>query len=241
MRFPLAVLVLLVAMPAFSQEEEERMERHLYLDAHWFTPSLEGHYNSTSGSNPINVDLQNDLGLAKDQTKIGFGADYEGPRFALELSTDEQDYKGSAVVTRDININGQKFTASTLVTSSVKATNQNLNWTIRCLSFPQFWVGIDLGVRALKTQIAASGQEGFTGLSATANYQVTLPVPQVGVSAGFIALDGRIRAQGGSVTASTSLVADESRISSAVSNSSLRIGRNSKGIPALPHRVSISP
>ena len=195
MRFPLAIILLLAAVPAFSQEED-RMERHLYLDAHWFSPTLEGHYDSTSGSNPIDVDLQNDLGLAKSKTHLGFAAEYQGPRFGLELSTDQEDYAGNAVVSRNININGQTFDAATRVISTFKATNETLNWTIRYLSFTQFWLGIDLGVRALKAEIAATGQEGFTGVSAQANYKVTLPVPQLGGSIGFNALDERLVARG---------------------------------------------
>ena len=69
MRFPLACLLLTAALPACAQGAES----HWYLDVHRFTPTMTGHFTSTSSDNPINVDLQNDLGLAKDKTKIGFG------------------------------------------------------------------------------------------------------------------------------------------------------------------------
>jgi hypothetical protein len=188
MRFPLASLVLLTAFPAFTQG----VESHWYLDAHWFTPTLTGHFDGTSNGNPIQVDTQNDLGLAKSKTRIGYGLAYEGTRFGLELSRDEQDYAGLRRVTRNININGQVFSASTMVASTLKATNNNLNWTIRYLTWPHFWLGLDLGARATQVELDASGNEAFTGVNATANYKTTLPVPQVGPSLGFVGFNGRL-------------------------------------------------
>jgi hypothetical protein len=192
MRHPLACLVLLTALPACAQGAES----HWYLDVHRFTPTLTGHFNDISGGNPIDVDLQNDLALSKSKTKIGFGLAYEGTRFGLELSRDEQDYAGQNTISRPITINNQTYSADTLVTSSVKATNNNLNWTIRALKWPQFWLGVDLGARATQLEIDASGVEPFTGVTADANYKTTLPIPQVGVSLGFTGLNGRVVGRG---------------------------------------------
>ena len=191
MRLSMA-LVLLAAWPAFSQG----VEKHWYLDVHRFAPSLTGHFQGTSNDQPIDVDLQNDLGLSKDKAKLGFGAEYQGPRFGLEFSRDEEDYAGANKITRAITINGQTFTAGTLVYSSLKATNNTLNWTIRALSRPQFWLGLDLGVRATQVEINANGNAPFTGVNATANYKTTLPIPQIGPSLGFVAAGGRVVGRG---------------------------------------------
>ena len=188
MRFFLAPLVLAAALPAYSQGAE----RHWYFDVHRYAPSFEGHYLDTSGDNPVDVDLVRDLGLKKDSTKIGFGLEYQGPRFGVELSRDEQDYKGLNQVARKININGTDFDASTLVSSRLKATTSTFNWTIRAFKRPQYWIGIDLGARATQMEIAASGVEIVSQVAASATYKATLPVPQLGLSAGFVALDSRL-------------------------------------------------
>ncbi len=188
MRPALASLILMASLPAWSQG----VEKHFYLDVHWFAPGIEGHFVDTSSSNPIDVDLKNDLGLTRDQTKLGFGAEYQGTRFALELSRDEQTYKGSNRITRDIVVDGQTFTADTVVTSSLKATNNTLNWTIRCLAQEHFWVGIDLGARVTQFEINATGLNPPTGTEVTANYKTPLPAPQIGPSVGFQAADGRV-------------------------------------------------
>jgi len=191
MRSFLAPLVLAAALPAFAQG----VEKHWYFDVHSFGPTFEGRFQDHSGSNPVDVDLQNDLGLAKDKTKVGFGLEYQGPRFGLELARDEEDYKGAKVVSRNITINGQTFNESTLVHSSLKAVDNTLNWTIRCATWPQFWIGLDLGVRATQMEIHADGTDPFTNISATAHYKTTLPVPQIGPSLGFEALDNRVIAR----------------------------------------------
>jgi len=188
MRFILVPLVLLAALPAHSQGAE----RHWYFDVHRYAPSFEGHYVDTSGNNPVDVDLGRDLGLKKDSTKIGFGLEYQGPRFGVELSRDEQDYKGLNRVARTININGTDFNANTLVSSSLKATTNTFNWTIRAFKRPQYWIGIDLGARATQLEIAANGTELVTQANLSASYKATLPVPQLGLAAGFVALDSRL-------------------------------------------------
>jgi hypothetical protein len=188
MRTPLAALALLCALPALAQGTE----KHWYADVHWYRPTLEGHYDDLSGSNPISVDLKNDLALARKGTHAGFGLEYQGPRFGVELSRNEQDYAGLNQVSRDIVINGQTFTANTVVTSSVKLTETTFNWTIRCYTLPQFWVGLDLGARALETEINASGVNALTTVRAAATYKTTFPVPQIGPSLGFVAAGGRV-------------------------------------------------
>ena len=191
MRFFLAPLLLAAAVPAFAQG----VEQHWSFDVHTFGPTFEGRFQDHSGSNPVDVDMKHDLGLAKDQTKVGFGLEYQGPRFGLEFSRDEEDYRGSQVVSRQITINGQTFAASTLVHSRLKAVSNTLNWTVRCVTWPQFWIGLDLGARVTQMEINADGADPFTNLGATAHYKTTLPVPQVGPSVGFEALANRVVAR----------------------------------------------
>jgi hypothetical protein len=187
---PAACVLLAAALPAFAQG----VERHLYLDAYHYAPSLSGHLTDTSPGSPIDVDLQNDLGLQKDKTKPGFGLEYQGPRFGIELSRDEEDYKGQSVLTRSITVNGQTYTAATQVTSTLKAVNNTFNWTIRPLSLDHFWLGIDLGARVTQVKVEVTGD--VSGQPVTSSYSTPLPVPQVGPSLGFVAADGRVVARG---------------------------------------------
>lgn len=193
MRTPLAILALLGALPALAQGSE----KHWYADLHWYRPSLEGHYDDVSGSNPVSVDLKDDLALARKGTHAGFGVEYQGPRFGVEFSRNAQDYAGLNQINRNVVINGQTFTANSVVSSTVKLTETTLNWTIRCFARPEFWIGLDLGARALETEIRASGVNALTGVRAEATYKTTLPVPQIGPSLGFVAAGGRVVGRAG--------------------------------------------
>ncbi|MGA2080165.1 MAG: hypothetical protein ABSH53_06085 [Holophaga sp.] len=185
-------ILFLIALPACAQG----VENYFYLDAHYFTPDISGHFNNLTGSNPINVDLKNDLALTKGTTKVGFGAEYQGHRFGLELSRDEQDYKGQNTLNRTITVNGQQFAAGVLVTSTFKATNNNLNWTIRAYSGDTFWAGLDLGARYTQAEINVFGINTPTGFTVSADYKTPLPVPQIGPSLGIVAANGRVVAKG---------------------------------------------
>jgi len=188
----LVAIALLAALPASAQGAE----RHWYLDVHRFTPSLEGHFRGVSDGQPISVDLRDDLALGKDKTAPGFSLEYQGPRFGLEGSFDRQDYAGSNRVQRDITIEGQTFRFNTQVASRIQASNLSGSWTIRCLTWPQFWLGLDLGARVTTLKLEASGVNAFSGVNATANYKATLPIPQIGPSLGFTALDHRLVGRG---------------------------------------------
>jgi hypothetical protein len=101
------------------------------FDVHRIGPSFEGHFNGTQKGSRLDIDLKNDLGIQKEITKVGFGIEYQGPRFAVELSAEEQDYRGSKYLQRDIQIDGSTIHAGAVVDSTVKVTDYTLNWTIR--------------------------------------------------------------------------------------------------------------
>jgi hypothetical protein len=186
------VLALLIALPACAQG----VERFWYVDVHRFAPDLGGHFQGVSDGNPIHVDFRADLALSRAPSKPGASVEYQGPRFGLELSGDVQSYAGSNVIPANIAIEGQTYLANTLVTSSVRATNWNGNWTIRYLTWPQFWLGADLGLRYTTLNLETSGSNGFSGVAATANYRSTLPIPQLGPSLGFSAMGGQLVGRG---------------------------------------------
>lgn len=188
----LAAIALLAALPASAQGAE----RHWYLDVHRFTPSLAGHFRGVSDGQPINLDLTDDLALGREKTRAGLGLEYQGSRFGLEVALDRQDYAGQNRMARDITIEGQTFKFNTQVTSRIQATNASVNWTTRCYTWPQYWLGLDLGARVTTLKLNANGVNAFTGINAAAEYKATLPVPQIGPSMGFTALDNRMAGRG---------------------------------------------
>ena len=192
MRKYMAPLALIFGVPLWSQAAAPRWS----LDLHTFTPALEGHFHGISDGNPIQVDLGGDLGLGRDGTRIGAGAEYQGRRFGLEFATDRQEYAGRNQLARDITIDGRVYRASTVVTSTLQTTTSSLNWTLRYLVWPQFWLGLDLGARATVIELRTSGAELISGASVVVDYRTVLPVPQLGPSLGFTALDHRLVGRG---------------------------------------------
>jgi hypothetical protein len=181
-------LFLLVALPLAAQVPERRWS----LDIHGLPATLEGSFQGKVDGNDIALDLKNDLALTKDKTLPGAGIEYQGHRFGLTLSSDAQDYKGSAVVTRTISLNGQDFPASTRVDSRIKLRSYDLNWTIRVLTWEQAWIGLDLGGHVWDLDMSASGIKPGDTLPTTAAQKITVPIPQAGVSIGGKGLSDRI-------------------------------------------------
>jgi hypothetical protein len=179
---------MIASLPVLSQDAHGVW----YLDVHQVSPTLEGNYKGTQDGKPVDFDLVKDLGLAKNGTSPGVGLEYQGPRFGLELSMESQKYIGSKVVDRDITISGQTFNASALVDSSIKATNYTFNWTIRLMRTPGFWIGIDLGARGTSLEVNAQATSYMMGQGRPAYFKSGLPMPQVGLSTGYSAMEGRL-------------------------------------------------
>lgn len=189
----LLVCCLAASVPLVAQDAKGSFQ----LDVHRVSPSLEGHVDGIQDGNPLVVDFQNDFGIQKDATKVGLSLEYQGPRFGVELSAEEQDYLGHNYVQRDIKINGSTFHAGALVDSDIKVKNYTFNWTIRAFKWPQFWIGLDLGVRVWDLDMTASAYEPATTVYVPPVVEkLPVPIPQVGLATGFHALDDRIVGRG---------------------------------------------
>lgn len=188
-------LATLGLVSCFSLQAED-LARTFQIDVHRVGPTFEGHFNGVQDSKPLVVDLQNDFGLQKDTSKIGIGLEYQGPRFGVEFSGEEQDYKGHNYIHKDVQINGTTFTAGAMVDSVAKIKDYTFNWTIRALKWPQFWIGIDLGARVWDLEMTASAIDTISGIVIPpVTEKVPLPIPQIGLSTGFNAFDKHLIAK----------------------------------------------
>lgn len=134
---------------------------------------------------PISVDLDADLGLAKDKAKVGLLFDYQGPRFGFLAQTGGTDYAGDKITTRTVTIDGTTYSAGTRITSHLNLKTLEGVWTIRIIPLSVFWVGVDLGVESWKLEMDATGTVAPPGSgTSTASTSFTAPIPQLGLSAG---------------------------------------------------------
>jgi len=191
MRSLLVSLALLAALPLGAQEVG-----YWQLDVHANTGNLAGHYVGTQNGQPYAVDLQRDLNLADAGFKVGlgYGLEYQGHGFALQLSTDAVNFTGSSKINESVTVNGQTFSAGGVVTSTVKTTTSELAVTIREQTSHPAWLGLDFCVRDVGVSLNATGT--VAGVSQTASYSGSVPLPLVGVSAGFQLDDGTVVARG---------------------------------------------
>jgi hypothetical protein len=196
MRVPLIALLLSTAT-AFAQLGAPPMVAAPDLQRTWtlggqvYGPTLTGHFNGVLDGQPINLDLNRDLGLAKDKTTPGFFVNYQGPRFAFQVSSGTAEYRGDRALTQSIQMNGQTFSATHEVQSHVKLASVDGIWTIKFVKGSDAWVGLDLGVQVWKIDMDITDVTS----PATASSSVSAPIPQIGLSAGGRGFDGGVEAK----------------------------------------------
>lgn len=195
----LPIILLLSGTAAFAQLGAPNYApvgsgRTWTLGVQSYGPSLTGHFNGLQDGQPIQVDLDGDLGLGKDKTTPGFFLDYQGPRFAFQLSSGKAEYRGDRVVNRSVTVDGTTYTAGTRVLSKVKLASVDGIWTIKFVSHPDAWLGFDLGVQAWTLDLDAASAPG-SGAPIAASTRVTAPIPQVGLSGGSRGFNGAVESK----------------------------------------------
>jgi len=195
MRIPLIAL-LLSTTAAFAQlgapaAAAPDLQRTWTLGGQVYGPILTGRFNGSIDSQPIKLDLDSDLGLGKDKTTPGFFLDYQGPRFAFQVSSGTAEYRGDRALTQSIQINGQTFSATHEVRSHVKLASVDGVWTIKFVKGSDAWVGLDLGIQVWKIDMDATDVTN----PATASTSVNAPIPQIGLSAGGRGFNGGLEAK----------------------------------------------
>lgn len=175
-----------VCIPMLSQS----LNPSFQLDLHGVAPSINGHLTGVQNGFPIDVDLKNDLGLTKDGMKPGVDLEYQGPRFDLRLSFDQENFRGSHRIDKVITVNGYRFSVGTNVTSTLKLQNSEVACTIRFFEPRPYWIGADIGIGSRSLELFA------TGSGTSANEDFSVPIPQIGLSGGTRALDDRLLIRG---------------------------------------------
>ena len=132
----LLITLLLSSTAAFAQLGASNapaadLQRTWTLGGQVYGPTLTGHFNGTINGQPIALDLDSDLGLGKDKTTPGFFIDYQGPRFAFQISNGTAEYRGDRTLTQQITLNGKTFSQSDRVQSHVKLATVDGIWTIK--------------------------------------------------------------------------------------------------------------
>ena len=190
MRFPILFLALAAAASAWAGEG------CWYFDIHTVAPTFTGHCKGIQDGSAVQFDLVNDLALARTGTPPGASIEYQGSRFALELSMDRQDYGGSNTLNQTVQIGGQTFSAQARLTSTLKVNAYTGNGTIRIFRWPSAWIGLDLGVEITTVDLDATAENHLLGAPATAIFKYPLRMPQLGPAAGFKAFGNRLVARG---------------------------------------------
>ena len=192
----LLIALLLSTTAAFAQlgapgGPAPDLQRTWSLGGQVYGPTLTGHFNGTISGQPIALDLDSDLGLGKDKTTPGFFIDYQGPRFAFQLSSGTAEYRGDRTLTQAIQLNGQTFSAAHEVQSHVKIASVDGIWTIKFVRGSDAWLGLDLGAQVWKIDMDATDVTS----PATASTSVSVPIPQIGLSAGGRGFNGGLEAK----------------------------------------------
>jgi hypothetical protein len=154
-----------------------------------YGPTLKGHFNGKEDGQPIAVDLDSDLGLGKDKTTPGLFLEYQGPRFAFQLSNGSAEYRGDRVVNRTVMLDGVSYPVGTRVQSHIKLATIDGVWTIKLLPGNDAWLGVDLGVQAWTLDLDA--RDAFQESST----RITAPIPQIGLSGGARGFNGAVEAK----------------------------------------------
>jgi len=196
----LPIVLSLCATSAFAQlgapnQTPTGFQRTWTFGGQSFGPTLTGHFSGKQDGKDIALDLDSDLGLGKDKTTPGLFLDYQGPRFAFQVSNGAAEYRGDRIITRTVTVNGTSYSAGTRVQSHVKLASVDGIWTIKFVRDTDVWLGLDLGVQAWTLDMDATGIVPPATTATTASTRVTAPIPQIGLSGGSRGFNGAVEAK----------------------------------------------
>jgi len=168
-------LLLAILLSPLSSSAFEIGARGYY----WF-PSLDGTVR-VDEANIIGdtIDFENDLGIEDEnypsgEVFVGMGKHH------LSLAYTDIDYSGRKTLTRDVFFSGEKYTATSTVTSSIEYQMIDFHYQYDFLDLENVLAGFSLGgvfqVKYLDGQVSLK----TTGLDEKEDF--TLPIPMVGLN-----------------------------------------------------------
>jgi len=187
----LALSLLLVALllPAASSAFELGARGY-----YWF-PSLDGNVKvDEAASIGDTINFEKDLGV-KDENYPSFEVFLGGGRHHLSLTYTNIDYSGRNTLTEDIIFNGETYTATSLVESSIEYKMMDLLYQYDFLNLENVLAGFSLGV-VLQVKYL-DGEVGLKTTGIDEKEDFTLPIPMIGLNLhiGMLAdvLEARLR------------------------------------------------
>ena len=164
---------------------------------YWF-PSLDGNVKvdeaATIGDN---INFEKDLGI-EDENYPAVEVFLGGGRHHLSLTYTNIDYSGRNTLTEDIIFNGETYTATSLVESSIEYKMMDFLYQYDFLNLENVLAGFSLGV-----VLQVKYLDGEVGLKTTTPIDIdekedfTLPIPMIGLNLhiGMLAdvLEARLR------------------------------------------------
>ena len=189
----LSLLLVVLLLPASSSAFEIGARGY-----YWF-PSLDGNVKVDETSIiGTTIDFEKDLGV-KDENYPAFEVFLGGGRHHLSLTYTNIDYSGRNTLTEDIIFNGETYTATSLVESSIEYKMMDFLYQYDFLNLENVLAGFSLGI-VLQVKYL-DGDVGLKSTTAGSNFDekqdFTFPIPMIGLNLhiGMLAdvLEARLR------------------------------------------------
>ena len=164
---------------------------------YWF-PSLDGTV-AVGEANLVGttIDFEGDLGIEDEnypsvEVFAGLGKHH------LSLTYTDVDYAGSNTLTRDIEFNGETYSAGAVVTSSIEYTMIDFHYQYDFVDLENILAGFSLGgvfqVKYLDSEVSLK----TTGIDEREDFTVPIPMLGINLHLGLLAniLEARVRGTG---------------------------------------------
>jgi len=146
---------------------------------HRSQPNFSATAVGTKDGRASQVDTDADLGLGRSGSPYGAFLEYSGQAHGFRLGYDALRFEGERTLARSIQLDGVTYFAGTGLRSKAKLTVLEGLYTYKFLRQADAWIGLDLGVQVLKSELSALT---LSGPAASQALSPTVALPQVGIS-----------------------------------------------------------
>jgi hypothetical protein len=178
---------LLLALTMVSQAQDGRWSVGIYTGA----PDLKGRMKDWTDPDFRNFDLHNDFDLTSDKIGLGFHMEYLGKKLGFSLDYAVQDYAGLSRIDRTIKIGNVELMVGLDVKSSLENSAFDFTGIYKVWQGDKAWAGFNIGVQGWYLDLNAEGTSGLVEPVAAFETFV-VPIPPIGVSGGYEALQDRL-------------------------------------------------